>query len=426
MLKIRLINIFKIILKLKKKLVYDKMKNSHYVPRFILKKFSDKLCLYNIKTGEFKENINPERAFVEEGFYSDKIEEKLNRKLEKQFAMLLSEKILKCDNEIELSRSELRLVKKFLLISVIRSMGNEQFLQKEKRFYDDLTDLFIKQGLSKEEAIKAAAKPFDEIQIPNETPYDYWMRTIDVILDTDGSPEEILKHPNKTYPAHRWAGVINAGYLAFWDSEYKRDEFVITDIGMTSENEKGWNGITVHNTKKTNFLMQLFQLEKDERMRQEIYKQLNFVMSFHENFEMFPISAKRMIVEIAPFYKFRQAYKNFYPMPKLEDLSELVNEELYAPNENKYIYPQTIIVPKYHQGDRYIYSIKQLTRDETRYCNALFLDRINTTLGFSSLNKAVGSIVRYKILNSFPYVSRVDYSALYKIINERYQASLSI
>lgn len=426
MLKIRLINIFKIILKLKKKLVYDKMKNSHYVPRFILKKFSDKLCLYNIKTGEFKENINPERAFVEEGFYSDKIEEKLNRKLEKQFAMLLSEKVLKCDNEIELSRSELRLVKKFLLISVIRSMGNEQFLQKEKRFYDDLTDLFIKQGLSKEEAIKAAAKPFDEIQIPNETPYDYWMRTIDVILDTDGSPEEILKHPNKTYPAHRWAGVINAGYLAFWDSEYKRDEFVITDIGMTSENEKGWNGITVHNTKKTNFLMQLFQLEKDERMRQEIYKQLNFVMSFHENFEMFPISAKRMIVEIAPFYKFRQAYKNFYPMPKLEDLSELVNEELYAPNENKYIYPQTSIVPKYHQGDRYIYSIKQLTRDETRYCNALFLDRINTTLGFSSLNKAVGSIVRYKIFSSFPYVPRVDYSALYKIINERYQASLSI
>lgn len=402
------------------------MKNSHYVPRFILKKFSDKLCLYNIKTGEFKENIKPEKAYAEKGFYSDEIEDKLNRKIEKQFAMLLSEKILKCDNKIELSRSELRLVKKFLLISVIRSMGNEQFLQKEKRFYDDLTDLFIKQGLSKEEAIKAAAKPFDEIQIPNETPYDYWMRTIDVILDTDGSPEAILKHPNKTYPAHRWAIVINAGYLAFWDSEYKRDEFVITDIGMTSENEKGWNGITVHNTKKTNFLIQLLQLEKDERMRQEIYKQLNFVMSFHENFEMFPISAKRMIVEIAPFYNFRQAYKNFYPMPKLEDLTELVNEKLYAPNENKYVYPQMDVILKYHDNDKYIYNIKQLSRDETRYCNALFLDRINTTLGFSSLNKAVGSIVRYKILNSFPYVPRIDYSALFKIINERYQASLSI
>lgn len=79
------------------------MKNSHYVLRLVLNYASDKLCLYNIKTGEFKENINPERAFVEVGFYSDKIEDKLNRKLEKQFAMLLSDKILKCDNEIELS-----------------------------------------------------------------------------------------------------------------------------------------------------------------------------------------------------------------------------------------------------------------------------------------------------------------------------------
>ena len=402
------------------------MKNSHYVPRFILKKFSDRLCLYNIKTGEFKENVIPEKSFSEDGFYSDKIEDKLNRKLEKQFAMLLSEKLLKSDNTIELSRKELRLIKKFLLISVIRSMGNEQFLQKEKRFYDDLIDSFIKQGFSKEEAIKATAKPFEEIQIPNETPYDYWMRTIDVILDTDGSPEEILKHPNKTYPAHRWAIVINAGYLAFWDSEYKRDEFVITDIGMTSENEKGWNGITVHNTKKTKFLMKLFELETDERMRQEIYKQLNFVMSFHENFEMFPISAKRMIVEIAPFYKFRQAYKNIYPMPKLEGLTELVDENLFVANENKYVYPQIEVMPKYHENDKYIYRIKKLTRDETRYCNALFLDRINTTLGFSSLNKAVGSIIKHKILNSFPYMPRVDYTELYKIINEKYQASLSI
>ncbi len=341
------------------------------------------------------------------------------------FAKLLSEKVLKCDNTIELSRAELRLVKKFLLISVIRSMGNEQFLQKEKRFYDYLSDSFIKQGLSKEEAIKAAARPFEEMQIPKETPYEYWMRTIDVILDTDCSLKDILKHPNKTYPAHRWAIVINAGYLAFWDPEYKRDEFVITDIGMTSENEKGWSGITVHNTKKTKFLMKLFELETDERMRQEIYKQLNFVMSFHENFEMFPISAKRMIVEIALFYKFRQAYKDIYPMPKLEYLTELVDENLYAPNENKYVYPQIDIIPKFHENDKYIYRIKKLTRDETRYCNALFLDRINTTLGFSSLNKAVGSIIKYKILNSFPYVPRVDYTEIYRIINEKYQASLS-
>lgn len=401
------------------------MKNSHYVPRFILNKFSDKLSLYNIKTGELRENVKLEKAFMEKGFYSDEIEDKLNIKLEQNFAKLLTNKILQCDKIIELSRTELKLVKKFLLISVIRSMGNEQFMQVEKRFYDDLNNLFIKQGLSKEETIKATAKPFEEVEVPNETPFDYWMRTIDVILETDGSPKEILKHPNKTYPAHRWAMVINAGYLAFWDSEYNRDEFIITDIGMTSENEKGWNGVTVHNTKKTRFLTDLFLIEKDERMRQEIFKNINFIKYFHENFQMFPISAKRMIVEISPFYKFRQAYKGLYSMPELKDLTELVNEELFFHNSNHYVLTQTGIYPNYHKDDKYIYKIKKLTKDETRYCNELFLDRINTILGFSSLNKAVGSIIKYKKRNAYPYIPRVDYTQLYKVINERYQGSLS-
>ena len=400
------------------------MKNSHYVPRLILNKFSDRVSIYNVQTGELKENVKLEKAFMEKGFYSDEIEDKLNLKLESHFAKLLTNKILKCDKTVELSRDELKLVKKFLLTSVIRSMGNEQFMQVEKRFYDDLTNSFIRQGLSKDEAIKATARPFEEVERPNETPFDYWMRTMDVILDTDGSPEEILKHPNKTYPAHRWSMVINAGYLAFWDSEYKRDEFIITDIGMTSENEKGWNGVTVHNTKKTRFLTDLFLVEKDERMRQEIFKNINFIKYFHENFQMFPISARRMIVEISPFYKFRQAYKDLYAMPNLKDLTELVNEDLFLPNSNYYVLPQTNIHPNYHKDDKYIYEIKSLTKDETRYCNALFLDRINTILGFSSLNKAVGSIIKYKQLNACPFVPRVDYGPLYKIINERYLGSL--
>lgn len=400
------------------------MKNSHYVPRFILKNFSEKLCLYNVKTGELKNNVKLEKAYAEKGFYSDEIEDKLNLNLESRFSQLLIQKILKSENSIELSRAELKLVKKYLLVSIIRSLGNEEFMQKEKRFYDDLTDMYIKKGLSEEEAAKATVRPFEEIKMPNETSFDYWMRTIDVILDTDGSPEEILKHPNKTYPAYRWAMVINAGYLAFWDSEYKRDEFVITDIGMTSENEKGWNGVTIHNMKKTNFLLSLLHAEKNEWLKIEICKQLNFVEAFHENFQMFPISAKRMIVEIAPFYKFRHVHKNLYLMPELADLTELVNEKLYEPNEVNYVHEQTDIFPKYHDDDKYIYEIKQLSRKETRYCNALFLDRINTTLGFSALEKAVGSLLFYRKLNAYPYIPRVDYSALYDVINQKYLGTL--
>lgn len=407
------------------------MANSHYVPMLTLRKFSDKLCLFNVQTGEYKENVKIDKSFSQLGFYSNEVEEKLNKRIESQFGNLLSNKLLKAEGTIKLKRDELFLIKKFLLISIIRSMGSEEFMKTEKNYYNVLKEHWIKfgkeKGLSDEEInARPIEPPFQEKVIEGETPFEYWMRTLNVILDSDGTPEDILKHPDKTYPAHRWAEVIKNGYLAFWDSEFIHDEYVITDVGMTSENEKGWNGITVHNIKKTNFLMEIFEKEKDLKFKREIGKWMYLHRNFTENFMMFPISAKRMIVEIDPFYKFRIFAKDYYDMPKLDYLTYLDNEKLYYPNFNKYVLPQDGTSPKYHPEDLYIYEIKKLTSRETRYCNELFLDRINTWVGFTSLNKAVGSIAQYKRTNSYPYVPRVDYTELYKIINEKYGSSIDI
>lgn len=229
------------------------MINSHYVPMQTLKRFGEKLCLFNVQTGEYKENVKLTKSYSELGFYSPEVEEKLNRRIESQFGNLFNNKLYNTSNKIELTRDELRLVKKFLLISVIRSYGNENFLQNEKIYYKNLqeyTDNCAKLNNLPKQNIEP---PFIEKQINNETPFEYWMRTLEVILNSDGTPQNILKQENKTYPAYRWAEVINNGYVAFWDSEFKHDEFVITDIGMTSENEKGCNGITVHNVKKLIF-----------------------------------------------------------------------------------------------------------------------------------------------------------------------------
>ena len=112
---------------------------------------------------------------------------------------------------------------------------------------------------------------------------------------------------------------------------------------------------------------------------------------------MFPISAKRMIVLICPFYKFRKYYEQRFTMPKLSDLTLLCNEELYSPNEANYVYPQNgMWNMKYHKDDRYLYQIKKLTKKEVRYCNALFLDRVDTWVGFSSFEKIVGSLKTYQ------------------------------
>lgn len=403
------------------------MINSHYVPKLTLRKFSDKLCLFNIQTGEYKENVKLDNAFSELGFYNDEVEDKLNKKIESQFGNLLSNKILLAEGSIELNREELQLIKKFLLVSVIRSMGNEEFMRKEKNFYIDLNELskkYAEEHGIKEEPI---APPFIEKEIEGETPFDYWMRTLDVILETNGTPQAILEHPNKTYPAHRWSKVINDGYLGFWDSEYEHNEFVITDIGMTSENEKGWNGITQHNFKKTTILMNLAMSAKNDLAKLELYKLLDLHKYFTENFMMFPISAKRMIVEIDPFYKLKLVNRSSYEMLDLSQFTYMTNENLFKPNDTKYVYSQKPFKPlKYHPNDKYIYEIKKLSNDETIYCNELFLDRINTWVGFSSLDKAYESFIKYYESNSYPFVPRVDYTEMYKIINEKYNTGIDL
>lgn len=380
----------------------DKISN-HYVPRLVLRKFSKKLCLYNLKTGELQENISPEHAYAQNNLYDIDTERSLNEKIESQFGNLLSNVILKADKEISLTRSQLFVIKKFLLVSILRTMQGEEFVQQEK----NLCKLLLPQ--------------FEEKKIAGETSFEYWMRTLNVILDTDGSPQGILNHPNKTAPAYRWSQVVSSAYIAFWDSNDK-DEFVITDIGMTSENEKGWDGKRIHNDKKLNWLMQLLHSARSEFEKSSIAELIRYTCGFSENFMMFPISSKRMIVLICPFYKHRWNYKNAgYKVPELDSLTVIPNESLFEPNSNKYILPQTPGKPfNYHEDDRYIYKIKQLTSNEIQYCNALFMDRIDTYLGFPSLDSAVGSIMEYKKLNEYPFVPRVDYSQLYKIIKERY------
>lgn len=401
------------------------MINSHYVPMLTLRRFGDKISIYNVKTGKLNENVNIKKAYSEKGFYSNQIEESLNKRIESQFGYLFANKINNASDKIVLSFDEVKVVKKFLLISVIRSMDAEKFMLQEKKYYDNAKDFARRSGIP-EDAIKQNPflnSPFIEKNIENESSFDYWMRTLGVILDSDGSPQGILDQSDKTYPAYRWSMVINNGYLAFWDSNYDKDEFVITDIGMTSENEKGWDGITIHNVKKTNFLSSLLKNEKDKYYQQIIWNCLCMHQDFTENFMMFPISAKRMIVEIDPFFKFRHIFSPRYNMPKLSELTFMDNEQLFLPNDVKYVKPQDGKEPKRNPNDEFIYEIKKLSTKETRYCNVLFLDRINTNLGFSSLNKVVGSLFAYKIATSFP---RVDYTELYKIISNRYCSNIDL
>ena len=120
--------------------------NTHFVPRFILKNFGEKIDIFNIKSNEFKEKVKLEKVFVEKNFYSNEIEEKLNKEVESSFAKLFNGKLKLEQKNIILSLSELQLIKKFLLISTLRAYDvSESLINKERTFYDRKREIYEKE-----------------------------------------------------------------------------------------------------------------------------------------------------------------------------------------------------------------------------------------------------------------------------------------
>ena len=53
-------------------------KNNHYVPQLILRRFGERLCTYNIKSGEFKTQQDTASVFSEYEFYPVEVEKEFN------------------------------------------------------------------------------------------------------------------------------------------------------------------------------------------------------------------------------------------------------------------------------------------------------------------------------------------------------------
>ena len=62
-----------------------KMKN-HYIPQFIIKKFSKAINVFNLKNGNIRENRPSFKVFYEKGIYDDEVEKTLNFNIETPFS----------------------------------------------------------------------------------------------------------------------------------------------------------------------------------------------------------------------------------------------------------------------------------------------------------------------------------------------------
>lgn len=374
------------------------MKNSHFIPRLILRHFSskkDRICLFDLKTGVFRPDVKFDKAFAIDGYYPDDVEEEFNRRTEGEFGNLLNNVILASkDKVIRLDRTQVQKIKKFLLLLIIRSMHQDAWIEGEKRFEETMERLDAMHGITDNFLF-----PFKERKIEGESVREYWIRSLRCILDSQyGLPEEIENDPNATQMAWRWAWVIKSGFLGFWSNKGTNVDFLVTDIGMTSESEMAVGKDMTWNPNKLHSLIACAEQVADDpemdRLKTQFWTTAARQAYFHENFMEFPITKELMIVLINPYYKDYAMYKTFgFPFAPVETLTKLNNKRAYAPNKAIYVKEGEFL-----DGDRYEYEIHNMTRENCIYLNLLTLDRIDATLGFANPEKILSSLESYQLV----------------------------
>ena len=147
-------------------------KNNHFVPQLILRRFGEKISTYNVRTGEYRYGRHTADVFSKHEFYPLELELEFGQ-VEGRFANILNQKILKaeCRGKVELTRKELNIIKKFLLLEQMRVFVEETSCAIFEKL---LTELHNCTGFK---------YPFTEKVIENETVHDRWLRNIKAIIE---------------------------------------------------------------------------------------------------------------------------------------------------------------------------------------------------------------------------------------------------
>ena len=371
--------------------------NNHYIPQFILRQFGETINVYDVRSREIKKDQQTFRIFSERKIYPAELEKDIGYKLESPFAKLFHDKLMlgQSGSKITLTRKDLRLMKRFFLLETVRVISMKIIGSHEK----SLAELY-----------RTYFPGFTEKLISGETVEDRWHRNIKVIVET----EDLLRveeHPLCTYEILKWSYIFNSGYFAFWDCAGSGVDYIISDIGMTSEVEPSKLKDGFEHTKKD----ELFRLIEREISsdKKEAYQNLLSTQSlFHENFYMFPLSKNRMIVTVNPFFSL---YDNKTRLSKpYEWPTEIKSRRLFEKN----IAPKPMVLfgkPMLKDDDEFTYTVQGLKKEDAEYVNMLMLDRIDSIMGYSDYSKIKSSVERYvdfhKNINMKP---PVDYSGLLK------------
>jgi len=396
--------------------------NSHYVPQFILKLYGRQITCYNWKTGELKERRNPKKVFSEMGFYPDDLEKEMNEKCEVRFSPTLR-KLLSAKNEIRLTRKSVWEIKRFLLVTMLRSKGMlDRIAHERKVTREELTAHPM-------QVVRELGWRINEVE-REESDYDYWVRSIRGVLEEPtGSSLRLEDNDNATSSAILWSRTFAAGYLAFWDAP-AGESFFIGDSGVYPEPELK-EMVLGKPSMKLDMLNRMLEStdDKDSERIIALNKIIRFNMYFWDNFLLFPVSSKRIIVLVNPFFKciHEDLSRILYDHESVPDtgkvradifelmvgrITNLCRSELTMPNTNEY---RGI---GYTEYDKFVYTPKVLLPEELHYINVLIMSQTQEWLGFSKEEEILPSL-KFCRERVGAFVEEDPYLKLFELLDKR-------
>lgn len=386
------------------------MKN-HLVSQFIIKRFSKAINIFDLYSGKIDENKRPDKVFYKKDIFDAEMESAFNQNIESRAANILDKKILN-KSEICITREELLVLKRYMLICSVRTQDSTEFCKMLRSFEKNATAYIdtIK-FMSQDYSILPTSKSL------NITDEDLYARTLKVFA-TATTIKDIACNPQATMEMLAWAMPFLESYLAFWDAPEGK-EYILPDCGMSSEYE-GFHMITggVDISKMSYLLAQLNN------------KKYEYVMLFasnqvmYENYSIFVLSSTRMLVMINPF--FRLYFGQEVIMPDKTNIilgvpdiwpAIIQDRKLFIPPDVEYY------VSKNHltDYDTFIYHPKVLCNEDVIYVNALMLSCSNNIIGFNDPIKIIDSIYYFiwyqSNFNSVKLVDEDEQTVINRLIN---------
>lgn len=372
------------------------MARNHYVSQLIIRRFTDgenSINVFDVKKQSLIENRKSNRIFFKNDIYSEEIEKKFNKNLENPFSKLLDNKILGKD-KIILTRNELKLVKKFLLLESIRTLTAEGY-DKIFRGFSLQSIKYISKMQEEYSLILKAIPTMKELNEPIDEAFE---RALRVYLESKDI-NDIVMHKDVTKEIFVWAKVFNDSYIGFWDSN-ENQEFILTDNGLTTEYEPSHQLYGGLDLSKFSYLLHM--LKKSNKKEKLIYYTLlDRIKIMYENFSIFNVSSSRSIVIINPFFKLysNKGFSfNFNSPIRVEkpDIwpSYMIDNQVFKIPETRYK-----IKGKYLDEDEFIYIPQKLSLNDNIYVNFLFLSQSNNFLGFRRFTKIKDSLYAFQIIN---------------------------